>query len=216
MFSCLNQLPTLKFRKRRPLQLHPRTRRIQKGEKQLGCVLVLINRWHCAVTELGRFTTKKEWACALWGGEKRWFSTTTICDNLERDIKGNPAVCFSVSAIYRPHHPEHSELFMPVLILGPRSGLHCHSDPHSTWECRWHSRGRQKIAWTQLVMQINTHTKSIWRCLVEDVNLCAGIKKCLLLFIYLVCECVKETNISHSTKIICCRQLHAVILNNFN
>lgn len=173
LFPCINQLQQWTFRKRRSLQLScfihipAGYRKVKNSLACLhwcSCVLVLINRWHCAVTELSLFATKKESACALWGGGKRWFSTTTVCDNLERDIKGNPAVCSIVSAICRPHHPEHSELFMPVLTLGPRSGLHCHADPHSTWECRWHSRGRQKIVCTQLAMQIYTHTINMWRC----------------------------------------------------
>lgn len=64
--------------------------------------------------------------------EKGWFSTKTICDNLERDIKGNPAVGSTVCLPFAgAHHPEHGELFMPVLTLGPRSGLHCHTEPHS-------------------------------------------------------------------------------------
>lgn len=55
------------------LQLHPHISRIQKGENSLAfktcfywssCVLVLINRWHCAITELSPFATKVEWAFA--------------------------------------------------------------------------------------------------------------------------------------------------------
>lgn len=68
--------------------------------------------------------------------EKGWLSTKIICDNLERDVKGNPKVC---STVFLPftgeHHPEHGELFMPALTLGPRSGLHCHAELHSTQEC---------------------------------------------------------------------------------
>lgn len=61
---------------------------------------------------------------------KGWFSTKTICDNLERDIKGNPAVCSSMCLPFLgAHHPEHSELFMPALTREPRSGLQSHWSP---------------------------------------------------------------------------------------
>lgn len=64
--------------------------------------------------------------------EREGSAPKTICDNPERDIKGNPAVCSSVCLPFAgAHHPEHGELFMPALTLEPRSGLHCHADPHS-------------------------------------------------------------------------------------
>lgn len=103
----------------------------------------------------------KEWAPGVWAGGKGWFSTKTICDNLERDIKGSPAVCSSACLpCAGAHHPEDGELFMPALTLEPRSGLHCHTDPHSAWECGWGSRGRGGIACTKLHMHINT--QALW------------------------------------------------------
>lgn len=54
----------------------------------------------------------------------------TARDNLERDIKVDPAVCTSVRLPFAgAHHPERGELFTPALTLEPRSGLHCDTDP---------------------------------------------------------------------------------------
>lgn len=104
------------------------------------------------------------------GGGKGWFSTNTVCDNLERDVKDNPAVCSRVCLQFAgAHHPEHFELFMPALTLAPGSGLHCHADRHSSGEwCGWDSRGRGKIACTHpYIHQSNLRGNQFHSCRVK-------------------------------------------------
>lgn len=55
-------------------------------------------------------------------------SAPKLCDNLERDIKGDPAVCPSMHLPFAGAHTLNTELFMPVLTLEPGSGFHCHTD----------------------------------------------------------------------------------------
>lgn len=80
--------------------------------------------------------------------------SATARDNLERDIKVDPAVCTSVCLPFAgAHHPERGELFTPAQTLEPRSGLHCDTDPTAPGKVDVDSRGREKIACTHVHMQ---------------------------------------------------------------
>lgn len=93
-------------------------------------MLVLINRWRCAVTELSPFPRSELVDLEQVerdGSAPKLFVTTWR--KTSRATQQSVLVPFAGA-----HHPEHGELFMPALTLEPRSGLHCHADPHSARE----------------------------------------------------------------------------------